>query len=34
VFLIPLVVDLLIRIPILTTIPETLKSRPQSGKGE
>jgi len=33
VFLLPLVVDLFIRIPVLTTIPETLKSRPHSVKG-
>jgi MFS family permease len=34
VFLIPLGVDLMLRIPMLITIPETLKSRLQSGKGE
>jgi len=28
VFLIPLAVDLLLRIPLLTTIPETLKTDP------
>ncbi|MBC8249581.1 MAG: MFS transporter [Anaerolineales bacterium] len=32
VFLIPLAVDLLVRIPLLTTIPETLKAAPFSGR--
>jgi MFS family permease len=34
VFLIPLAVDLTLRIPLLTTIPETLRAIPRSGKGE
>ena len=34
VFVVPLAVDLLLRIPLLTTIPETLGTRPISGKGD
>jgi MFS family permease len=34
VFLIPLAVDLLVRIPLLTTIPETLRAAPLSGRQE
>jgi MFS family permease len=33
VFLIPLGLDLLLKLPLLTTIPETLRARPHSGKG-
>jgi len=32
VFLIPLAIDLLVRIPLLTTVPETLKAAPLSGR--
>jgi MFS family permease len=34
VFLIPLGLDLMLKIPLLSTIPDTLKARPHSGKGE
>jgi MFS family permease len=33
VFLIPLGLDLMLKIPLLSTIPETLKARPHSGTG-